>query len=284
MTKIYQPKSFSEQDFRPYDSSSEGISFKAETFTENIVQAAKASEDIFSYQRYQEPHEMPVECFPLVAPLQKLPRCLDMPLRLAGSEDYFLPKEWLSLETAVRQVVNFEHAHNPSWRDYYCYLTVDCGVVQEGEQQRHGGLHVDGFQGARIQPKTLINRSYVATTNGGTRFYKQPFVVVDPDIWNVFQGFDLQAGESFFTAKENTVYLMDAYTVHESGLASRTGSRMFFRLSFDVKEFDRWGNTHNSMLDYDWKMVTRNAHELVETPNLSAINNSPYRSKDNGTI
>lgn len=277
MRQVYHPKTLEGQDFSPYESSSQGLRFQASSPATSLKKAAVASSDLFSYENYQRFHEMPVECFPLPPDLPPLPRCLDMPLRMVGDETYALPQEWVSLETAVRAVVDFEHAHNPSWRDYYCYLTVDCGQVQVGEQQRHGGLHVDGFQGERITPKTLVNRSYVATTNGGTRFYKQPFIVADPALWNVFQGFDLQAGEDVFTARENMVYLMDAYSVHESGLAARDGQRLFFRVSFDVKQFDRWGNTHNSMIPYEWEMVTRNAHEQVATPTLKDVLTSPYR-------
>lgn len=277
MKEVYTPKAFNEQGFKANASGATGVKFEAESYLQPLQEEAKAKGEVFSYDAYQDLHEMPVECFTLPASLPPLPRCLDMPLRLAGDSFYALPEEWRPLETAVRAVVAFEHAHNPSWRDYHCYLTVDCSEVQVGDQQRHGGLHTDGFQGERIAPKTLVNRSYVATTNGGTRFYQQPFVVVDPARWNVFQGFDLQAGEEVFIAKENTFYLMDAYTVHESGLAERDGLRLFLRVSFDVKEFDRWGNTHNSMLSYDWPMVTRNAHEAVATPTLTEVETSPYR-------
>lgn len=278
MKKIYHPKAFSEQRFKPTASSPTGSAFQADPLPTPIQDGALASCELFSYEKYLTPSSLPLECFTLPEDLlaQPLPRCLDMPLRLAGEETYHLPSDWAVLETAVRQTVAFEHAHNPSWRDYHCYLTVDSGCVTVGEQQRHGGLHVDGFQGERIEEKTLVNRSYVATSNGGTRFYQQPFVVVDPREWNVFQGFDLQADEPTFVAGENTVYLMDAYTVHESGLARFDGLRTFFRVSFDAKIFDRWGNTHNSMIPYEWEMVTRNAHELVKSPTVVQVWESPH--------
>lgn len=227
---------------------------------------------VFSYARYNEQAYAPV---PLAyidtsALDAEYPRCLDMPLRLAGDEKYSLPEEWASLRPLLEQIVAVEQSNNPHWRDYYTYMTVDCKQVEPDEQQRHGGLHVDGFQGERHPVKHKVTRNYVLTTNGGTRFYPQKFVVVDPQKYNVFQGFDLQA-KDYVIAEENVVHFMNAYTVHESGIASRKGLRTFLRVTFDIKEFDRLGNTHNSMLDYAWEMVGRNVHNTVQTPTLEEI-------------
>lgn len=146
------------------------------------------------------------------------------------------------------------------------------------EQQRHGGLHVDGFQGERHEVKHATTRNYVVTTNGGTRFYPQRFVVADPARFNVFEGFDLQAQEDCVViAQESVVHFMDTYCVHESGLASRAGLRTFLRVTFDMKEFDRLGNTRNTMLDYEWDMVERTVWDEVRTPHWEDINNSPHQ-------
>ena len=150
--------------------------------------------------------------------------------------------------------------------DYYTYLTVDCGPVRLEEQQRNGGLHVDGFQGARIQPKTKITRNYVATSNGGTRFYPQLFdASLDDRRYNIFKAFDQQAEEPL-VAGENIVWFMDAYSVHESGFALRDGRRTFLRMTYDYKKFDRLGNTKNSLIPYQWNMVRRTVHEDLEDP------------------
>lgn len=231
----------------------------------------------FTYERYAEEVHPPI----LVDLGEKLelslmPRCLDMPLRLAGETEYKLPKEWKDLQATLEKLIAVEHAHNPHWQDYYTYITVDNKPVTVGEQQRHGGLHVDGFQGERIQPKTKPSRNYVATTNGGTQFWPQRFVVADPARFNVFQGFDLQIDGEPFIAKENQFYFMDAYTVHESGFARFDGTRLFLRVTYDLKPFDRLGNTHNPNLSYKWEMVERNAQDLVKSPRLTDVMASPY--------
>lgn len=238
----------------------------------------REDERVFSFETYAREIHPPVAV--LAADLRpfeeaELPRCLDLPLRLAGTEDYHLPREWEALAPLLGELIAVEHEHNPSWRDYFTYLTVDYSTVTAGYQQRHGGLHVDGFQGARISEKTKVTRNYVATSNGGTVFYPQRFVCADPEKFNVFLGFELQADTSL-VAEENTVYFMDAYTVHESGFAARDGVRLFLRLTYDLKKFDRRGNSHNSALSYSWEMVERSVASEVEAPRLTDVLASPH--------
>jgi hypothetical protein len=206
---------------------------------------------------------------------KQLPRCLDMPLRLAGQEEYRLPTEWEPLKGTLEKVISVEHEHNTSWNDYHTYLTVDTNKVAKGTQQRHAGLHVDGFQGNRIKEKTKVTRNYIATSNGGTLYFPQRFISADPEHFNVFLGFELQADTSAL-CDENTFYFIDAYTVHESGFAQHNGERLFIRVTYDLKRFDRLGNTHNSSLDYDWEMVKRNIQETLKRPKLTDIVDSPY--------
>lgn len=255
-----------------YVSGTQGTVFLGEPDSQHVNPSLSEDQREFSYTTYAREIHPPV-ALPHIntsALANEYQRCLDMPIRLAGTQEFSVPDEWSGLVPLLRQIVSVEQANNPHWRDYFTYMTVDCKHVEPQEQQRHGGLHVDGFQGERHPVKHKITRNYVLTTNGGTRFYPQRFVVADPAVFNVFQGFDLQA-ESYDIAEENTVYFMDAYTVHESGIASRSGLRTFLRVTFDLKEFDREGNTHNSMLDYDWQMVARKVHDEVATPHLSDI-------------
>lgn len=257
-------------------SSKQGVQLSVPSTAHNVPRLFEET-DNFSYERYalEERAPEPLRFIDTSVLDQRLPRCLDMPIRLAGQEGYALPEEWKALEPLITQIAATEHAHNTNWTDYNTYITVDCKDVQPGEQQRHGGLHVDGFQGERIEEKTKITRNYVVTTNGGTRFYPQRFIVADPAKFNVFQGFDLQA-ESFIIAQEGVVHFMDAYCVHESGIVDRAGMRTFLRVTYDLKKFDRLGNTHNSMLDYDWDMVARSVHETLATPHYTDILASPY--------
>lgn len=245
-------------------------------FSSFFSEKLKEDERVFSYERYVEEIHSPVKVAIDDHSFSMMPQCLDMPIRLAGETDYKLPTNWIALKETLEQLISIEHKHNPNWKDYHTYITVDNRPVKVGQQQRHGGLHVDGFQGERINPKTKITRNYVATTNGGTQFWNQRFIVADPKKFNVFKGFDLQIDGDPFIAEPNNFYFMNAYTVHESGFAEFDGDRIFVRLTYDLKEFDRLGNTKNPHLNYNWNMVQRNAQEQVEIPRLTDIIESPY--------
>jgi len=205
--------------------------------------------------------------------------CLDMPVRLAGEEEYAIPDNWDMLTPALQQIINIEHANNANWKEYYTYLTVHyTPSLKQGEQQRHAGCHTDGFQGARVAERTKTSRSYVAVTNGGTRYYPQTFVAnLDAAKFNVFEGFDLQVKrdqnnkQQFGIAEEKQFYFFDAYTVHEAGENARDGSRLFVRLTWEMKLFDRAENTKNSMLDYSWEPEHYDVRQDLTTPSWSDI-------------
>jgi hypothetical protein len=205
--------------------------------------------------------------------------CLDMPIRLSGDEEYSIPDDWAVLAPALKKIINIEHANNSNWREYYTYLTVHyTPFLKEGEQQRHSGCHTDGFQGVRVAERTKTSRSYVAVTNGGTRFYPQTFVAsLDAARFNIFKGFDLQVLKDnndepqFGIAEEKQFYFFDAYTVHEAGGNARDGSRLFVRLTWEMKLFDRAENTKNMMLNYDWKPEHYDVRQDLVTPSWSDI-------------
>ncbi len=194
-------------------------------------------------------------------------RVLDMPIRFPGTE-YRLPTQFLRYRDTIQQIIDHEHATNPYIDDYFAYLTIDSGVVNKGATQRHGGCHVDGFQGSRIKRKTLVNRSYVVSDRDTTQFFCHSFMIdhLDDTKHDFFLDFDLQS-ELRYSVRPDPyqIAFMDAYQVHRAMPAKITAHRTFLRLSFDVKEFDRLGNTHNPLFDYEWDMVVRNAKSTLTT-------------------
>jgi len=51
-------------------------------------------------------------------------RCLDMPIKMAGSNEYKIPLEFKQFIATVSQMIAFEHGHNSDVLDFYAYLTV----------------------------------------------------------------------------------------------------------------------------------------------------------------
>ncbi|HEX2548381.1 MAG TPA: hypothetical protein VHM20_01030, partial [Gammaproteobacteria bacterium] len=195
-------------------------------------------------------------------------RVLDMPIKLAGSNDYKIPSNILPFQSIIQTIINHEHSilSEEQLRLYHAYLTIDQSYVTKGLMQRKPGAHVDGFQGSRINPKTIINHSYVVSNGTPTVFYPQSFKFshLDERVHNFFLAMDAEAmEEKAIRTKPYTLYLMDAYTVHRADIAIENCFRTFLRISYDVKEFDRLGNTINPMFSYAWEMVPREAQSTL---------------------
>lgn len=195
-------------------------------------------------------------------------RTLDMPIKFPGSE-IRLPVELGQFERAVQKIIDYERAVNPSCYDeYFCYLTVDQGMVQPGALQREAPCHVDGFQGARWNPKTKINHTYTVSDALPTVFYPQPFDFsrLDEAKHNFFWEMNRQVAETnsayAWQGNSGEILLMDAYSVHRGVEADKPTYRTWIRLSFEVRIFDRLGNAHNPMFNYAWNMQPRDIESL----------------------
>jgi len=58
------------------------------------------------------------------------------------------------------------------------------------------------------------------------------------------------------------IVLMNAYCVHRGSPAPQDMYRTWLRFSFEVRQFNRLGNAHNPMFDYQWEMVPRDIESL----------------------
>jgi hypothetical protein len=210
-------------------------------------------------------HPLPIVSMQLPMPTGL--RILEMPIKFPNS-DYRLPGILKPFEKIIRQVANIEASSIKNANAYYCYLTVDEKILTPGRFTRNLGCHVDGFQGSRITTKHIVDHSYIMVDNTPTLFYNQPFncAHLRPDVHNFFKYWDAIAkAEHEMTIIPNMMYFMDAYTVHRAPqfISSVPMARTFIRLSFCVREFDRLGNTHNPMFNYDWEMVPRKTAETL---------------------
>ena len=133
---------------------------------------------------------------------------------------------------------------------------------------------MDGFQGDRIGDALPIDFSFICWFGEGapTKFYPYGFGcdLLDRATDNFSQYWTQSAQHRSlrpFHARRNTIYGMDAYTIHESGIndTDRSIYRLFFRLSFSVREFDRLGNTINPFLPLEWTYHARNVSENLRS-------------------
>jgi hypothetical protein len=192
-------------------------------------------------------------------------RILDMPIKFPWT-DYRVPKVCSQFLDVIKKIAAQDLGINGVASRQYAYLTIDQSFVKKGQMQRRPGLHVDGFQGARIKDKEYIDHSYVISDRSPTVFYSHGFDVdhLDEAVHNFFLEFDEQADESKTWRPEPfEICFINAYQVHRAAEATEDGYRTFFRLSYTFREFDRLGNTHNPLFDYNWEMVPRNTQTTL---------------------
>ncbi len=202
------------------------------------------------------------------------PRTLDMPIKFPGS-NFRIPKTLEQCYGAIERIAHFEaDANSDCFDEYYCYMTLDQGIVQPDTLQREAPCHVDGFQGTRWNPKTRINHSYVVGDAIPTTYYPQPFDFSALDearhnfFWEMNRIVAATRSAHAWHPQNNEINMIDAYTVHRGTEAAEQTFRTWMRLSFEVRKFDRLGNAHNPLFAYDWEMVPRD----IEGLGLSAFN------------
>ncbi|MDP3277190.1 MAG: hypothetical protein Q8Q09_18520 [Deltaproteobacteria bacterium] len=198
---------------------------------------------------------------------------LDLPIKFPGS-DVRLPMEYAQFAPAIQRAVDVEWALNSQCFDeYYAYLTVRRERVPAGGQGHYAPCHVDGFQGARWTPTVRANHTYTVTNALPTMYFVQPFDLTALDLskHDVFWEMNRQvaATHAEFGVTDYgdfELMLMDAYCVHIAVDAPVETERVWLRLSFEVRVFDRLGNGHNPFFAYDWPMVPRDIEQLALEP------------------
>jgi hypothetical protein len=198
-------------------------------------------------------------------------RILDMPIKFPRSNEFRCPIELKQYEAIIKKIAAHEKAINPRIDDYYCYITIDQRIIRSGETTRKANIHVDGFQGSRIEKPLPIDHSYLIYSSEPTIFYNQPFKIFpywDKRCHNYFEGFAKQIKkESIRTYPNWEVLLINAYCLHEAPIVDRDLYRTFFRMTYTVREYDRIGNAHNPMFNYCWDMQHRDTQDYLSNPN-----------------
>lgn len=199
-------------------------------------------------------------------------RVLDMPIKMPDCAEYRVPRALAQFSDVLQQIVDVEHLVNPRHADYHAYLTIDQRWVRPGSLHREAPCHVDGFQGARWQPKCLTNHTYTVSDILSTAYYVQPFdfTGLDERVHDFFWEMTAQVADTREAHRWQPLpaelTLMDCYCVHRG--VEHDGPvpllRTWLRLSFEERRrvFDRLGNAHNPLFAYDWKMVDRDIEQL----------------------
>jgi hypothetical protein len=174
-----------------------------------------------------------------------------MPIKFPKT-DYRIPSELKFLMPLIEKISQYEKFINLEHEQYFCHLTFYNNFLEPNSYQVYPGFHVDGFQGANINPKTKIEHSYVLSTNPTTEFCIQPFFLnhLDESKHNFFLELDRQAKkENIYSTLNNHLYLIDSYMVHRSPKIIKPTFRTMIKVTYSFYESEHIRNTINPFFD-----------------------------------
>ena len=158
-------------------------------------------------------------------------RVLDMPIKMPDCDEYRIPRALSQFADAIQRIIDVEDRINPHHADYYAYLTIDQRWVEPGTLHREAPCHVDGFQGARWNPKCRTNHTYTVSDVLPTAYYIQPFdfAALDECVHDFFWEMNAQVAETNeahqWQPQPAEITLMDCYTVHR-GVENTSNNRV----------------------------------------------------------
>jgi hypothetical protein len=205
---------------------------------------------------------------------------MDMPIKLPFSQ-ICIPNEFSQFTDFFKTVIQFEKMINPNFDQTYAYLCIDQRQVEPNGFQRRPGWHADSFitKNTHLQYNEnfspVMDTVYLAYDCLATEFNKGPFSfpksVDNHSNDAVLQHFESSAkSHNIITFPNHTILKMDPCCVHRVQMNNTNFiiDRTFIKLTFTTEIFNRLGNDHNKLFDYNWPLFQRG----MERNNSSLFN------------
>jgi len=141
----------------------------------------------------------------------------------------------------------------------YCYITIDQAEVTKGGSLRDRGYHIDGMQGTEVSEKVQPDFQFIWSDNTPTSFCTKTFNLEGfrEDEHNLFKWLQEQVAERFcYALSKNSIYLMNAYHVHEASKSMNNNYRRFIRVAFTNTPITSVKMSVNPNMDYDYDFHT----------------------------
>lgn len=179
---------------------------------------------------------------------------LYLPVRLAYATKVVLPER---LEFA-RDIVMHSIKDGAEESDYV-YLTARRGYTDSRVPLNREGWHADGFG--------TDDLNYAWSDKWPTEIAQQQFKGISSDHIESMRQFDEQVkDENVYATREGLLYRLTPYVVHRVAPVpeGEGGMRSFLKVSISKHRYNLEGNSHNYLLDYKWKMYSR--EEIRNSP------------------
>lgn len=131
----------------------------------------------------------------------------------------------------------------------YVYLTAKHLYQMPNCSFNRTGWHSDGFLTDDI--------NYIWCDKYPTIFNKTDFDLPLDDLLSMEEMEKQAMPFNDVTYKENQLLRLNQFNIHKVAAITKGGMRTFLKVSISKDKYDLIGNSHNYLLNYDWKMKQR---------------------------
>lgn len=176
-----------------------------------------------------------------------------LPIKMAGAlENFHIPVQlnW------IRQFI--QHLEFDPHTDFI-YVSVKHLFVTPNNMGNRPGWHSDGFGSDDV--------NYIWSDKFPTQFCLQEFTLTEDHVESLKELNRQALDKNIVDYGENSFVRIDRWNIHRPPVDG-TGFRTFLKFSVSKNRYNLQGNSHNYLMDYDWKMIPRAAernHPTADT-------------------
>lgn len=176
-----------------------------------------------------------------------------LPIKMAGAlESFHIPP---ALNWIKRFIPHLDFCPHTD----YIYVSAKHLFVTPDNMGNRPGWHSDGFGSDDV--------NYIWSDKFPTQFCLQQFELTEDHVKSLQELNDQVLEENIVDYGENAFVRIGRWNIHRPPVAG-TGFRTFLKFSISKNQYNLQGNSHNYLMDYDWKMVPRSAirnHPVADT-------------------
>jgi len=174
-----------------------------------------------------------------------------LPIKLKGELHLMYEPRLLCFRDLILKVKRdyIDTFGNDEYNNSYIYLTAKYLYQTKNNSYNRFGWHSDGFLTDDI--------NYIWSDKFPTIFNTSDFNLTLDDSISMKEMEQQAKEENNVVFKNNQILRLDQYNIHKVAPVTEEGMRTFVKVSFSKDQYNLIGNSHNYLLDYNWKMVER---------------------------
>lgn len=177
-----------------------------------------------------------------------------LPIKMPNSSEVYLPERlgvFKPLVIASASAVDDDVAYQS-----HIYITAKHVYVTPTDKANRFGWHSDGFM--------TNDKNFIWMDCCPTEFAIQPLSLIQDEHKSLKQMQNEIDDKNIIKYPTNQLLMLDQFNIHRvSESDSYSGMRTFVKISFSKRKYNLKGNSHNYMIDYDWKMYERGKERNV---------------------